>query len=131
MTTTLPTWHHHAACGGKAQLMYPRDGDKAGIAAARRLCASCPVFADCARWARSLRPEADPGGVLAGRTEDERLAGRIRVCTGCGESLPVGAFALVRRQGRLRRRARCRYCLRAEKRAWYQRRNKYEKQGVK
>lgn len=69
----VPEWHQHAACGGKANLMFPAPDDQRGIRTARQICKTCPVLAECDQWSRSFPPGEDPGGVLAGRTSADRL----------------------------------------------------------
>ena len=108
---TLPSWQQAAACVGQARVMDPEPGDAEGIAAARRICAICPVRAECMEWALSLPPLEDPGGILAGLTEEQRgKATEVKTCTSCGETRPLDAFGWVRRQGRAWRRSQCRDC---------------------
>jgi hypothetical protein len=49
---------------------------------------------------------------------EQGTAPRTRRCTGCGEDLPVEAFAIKDRT-RGTRQARCGACLRASRRTWY------------
>lgn len=71
----LDPWGPQAACIGKAHIL---EGDDEQ--AAKKLCFGdatrgippCPVINDCHRWVIPLGPHQDPGGVRAGRTEQER-----------------------------------------------------------
>lgn len=62
-----PAWHAHAACRGK--------GTAAFFAAtsdtARRVCAACPVVAECAEAGQDERH-----GVWGGLSEDDRRKAR-------------------------------------------------------
>ncbi len=64
------------ACSGHAGAMFPLPGDDAAIAAAKALCAVCPVQIDCLEWALRHREEH---GVWGGTDEDERRALRRRL----------------------------------------------------
>lgn len=65
-----PQWMAEAACKRvPTEAMYPEPGDKAAIAAAKRICQDCVVIDDCLTYALA-RKEAD--GVWGGRSETER-----------------------------------------------------------
>lgn len=68
-----PSWHAQAACRGAGpSLFYPdKDGPMTDIAAARSICATCPVSGPCA--------EAGIGelhGIWSGSTVHDRLIRR-------------------------------------------------------
>jgi WhiB family redox-sensing transcriptional regulator len=76
-------WHTAAACRGlDTDRFYNPDNARGRSkhsreAAAKAVCADCPVVANCLRWALSMR---EPYGVWGGRTAEERddmLAGRF------------------------------------------------------
>jgi hypothetical protein len=67
---TNTDWRQQAACqGADPNVFFPEAGDP--LDHARRLCAMCPVLADCLADAVRLR---DVHGFRAGRTGDERRA---------------------------------------------------------
>ena len=69
--TGRPDWHDYAACGPQhMHLFYPsHTGNQAATeAAAKALCASCPVQADCLEWALVH----DEDGLWGGHTPAER-----------------------------------------------------------
>lgn len=57
-----------AACRGHEAVMDVATGrDRAGVAAAQAICATCPAFHDCKDWLDNLPKSRRPGGVVAGR----------------------------------------------------------------
>jgi WhiB family transcriptional regulator, redox-sensing transcriptional regulator len=69
-------WQRHGACRGRGttQFFHP-DGERGSSrsrreAAAKRVCRGCPVRAECAAHALTVR---EPYGVWGGFTEAERL----------------------------------------------------------
>ena len=70
-------WQLDAACrGADSRLFFPPAGGRPGAAqrreaAAKRMCAGCPVQLDCRRYALEA---CESYGVWGGLTEDERLA---------------------------------------------------------
>ena len=58
-------WRGDAACIGTFELMYDRDQE----AAAKSLCALCPVADECEAYAAEYRP---PAGIWAGVESKER-----------------------------------------------------------
>jgi WhiB family transcriptional regulator, redox-sensing transcriptional regulator len=50
---TRPNWHARAACRGcDPVLFYPTRGDEGQVLAeAKKICAGCPVRAECLDWA--------------------------------------------------------------------------------
>lgn len=65
-----PRWHRRAACRGvDPDLFFPERGDFPTLAAARNVCAGCPVADLCMSYARD-RPERF--GVWGGTTEQDR-----------------------------------------------------------
>lgn len=61
-------WERRAACAGRAAMF--DDGDRTGEAL--RLCARCPVLAECRTWALTIAV----AGVAGGMTEGSRAAWR-------------------------------------------------------
>jgi hypothetical protein len=106
------SWGDQAACIGLAHILESDDTD-----AAKRLCLGdpatgqprCPVINACHAWVIPLKGKNDPGGVKAGRTEDERndfRAGRTghqptrtgeKECRRCKLPKPVSEFTRHRR----------------------------------
>lgn len=88
MTPTPPDdWRLSAACATTPLLMFPTSN--AGIVAAKRVCARCPVARECG--ADAIRMEAMPGvrsyGVRGGMSGKERrmwLNGRAEREEGVG-----------------------------------------------
>lgn len=77
-----PAWMARAECArltttGAASwdVMYPHPSDGAGVTAAKAVCATCPVRAECLAWALDTR---DPHGVTGGLTPEERWLLRRR-----------------------------------------------------
>jgi WhiB family redox-sensing transcriptional regulator len=70
-------WRHRAACADKdPELFYPvgENGPAlAQIAQAKAVCHSCPVRAECLRWALDHGEE----GVWGATSEDDRRALRL------------------------------------------------------
>jgi WhiB family redox-sensing transcriptional regulator len=67
------------ACTGRWDLFFPPDGEQEAARAvrarrAKRLCAACPLAADCLAWA----VEHSEAGTWGGFTEDERRLARRR-----------------------------------------------------
>jgi WhiB family redox-sensing transcriptional regulator len=72
-----PYWHVRAACReSDPELFFPEGTAGPALetaAQAKRICAACPVRAQCLDWALSHRAEF---GVWGGLTEQERRAAR-------------------------------------------------------
>ncbi|GAA1796425.1 WhiB family transcriptional regulator [Actinomadura chokoriensis] len=69
-------WHASAACrGADPDAFFVRPSDRAGVAAAKRICAGCPVREECLRYA--VADEALEG-IWGGTTDRERTAARLR-----------------------------------------------------
>lgn len=69
-------WSERAACrGSDPDVFYPSDGAKVVESRAKKVCARCPVRAECLEHA--LRTE-EPYGVWGGLNEVERRAIRCR-----------------------------------------------------
>ncbi|GGS88266.1 WhiB family transcriptional regulator [Nonomuraea spiralis] len=87
----LPKWQGVGPCVGQPNIMYGSPGR------ARATCYSCPVLDDCCEWILSLPFSADPGGVIAAMTLEEREAIHqnvtTRTCRTCGEPKPLTAFS--------------------------------------
>jgi len=70
----LGRWVSRAACRGSAPgLFFPEEHKKDTVAAAKAVCAGCPVVRPCRAWALAHPAER---GVWGGLTEAERLAVR-------------------------------------------------------
>lgn len=66
-----PSWHTRAACHGHLELFFPTQGANFHtIRAACKVCETCPVLPECARWVMTLPP--DTQGVWAGMTHKQR-----------------------------------------------------------
>ncbi len=64
-----PEWHARAACDGRdptGSVFFPDHGKSA--AAAKEICAGCPVVGECLAWAL----EHEDWGVFGGMTANER-----------------------------------------------------------
>jgi WhiB family redox-sensing transcriptional regulator len=73
-----PAWQSEAACRSEsADLFFPTDG--ASLAAARRICAACPVAAECLEYALS---NPSLRGIWAGTSERRRKAMRATLRAG-------------------------------------------------
>lgn len=71
-----PDWHTWAACRDEpVSTFFPTLGKQA--TAARKVCAVCPVFADCYSWALAQGDEL--AGIWAGTTAAQRRALRRHV----------------------------------------------------
>lgn len=57
--------------GMNPSLFFPDRGDKAGVAAAKAVCAVCPVTAQCVEYALSLPLSVDKAGIFGGLTAQE------------------------------------------------------------
>lgn len=69
-------WRERAAClGVDVCLFFPERGDMAGVATAKRICASCPVCKECGHWA--LRHERI--GIWGGLSGKERASLRRKL----------------------------------------------------
>lgn len=86
-------WRVRAACRGlDSDLFFPFDADDEGIAAAKAICAVCPVAAECLETAMLLNEQ---NGLWGGMTEEERRKYRRRwnrpstmPCKSCGRPFP-------------------------------------------
>jgi WhiB family redox-sensing transcriptional regulator len=82
-------WYNLAACrDAPTALFFPTNTDQSHAAAAKRICATCPVMAECLEDALSSQMDF---GVWGGTTAEERrrLLGRHRLvattaCRLCG-----------------------------------------------
>lgn len=71
-TKALDDWRTEAACLGQdTEVFFPENEDQA--AAARAVCAVCPVRLECLEWAIAARQDE---GIWGGKTGRERI--RIR-----------------------------------------------------
>jgi WhiB family transcriptional regulator, redox-sensing transcriptional regulator len=77
MSTRNLLWHLDAACAGTdPEIFYPLDlaPNSAGIAAAKRICAVCPVRAECLADVMAAEDPARRWGISACTTPAERAA---------------------------------------------------------
>lgn len=72
------TWREKAACrGGNVELFFPKQTIPTGCQDAKRLCAQCPVIAECrAEWER-MPSALQRHGVWFGTTDKERREMRL------------------------------------------------------
>lgn len=87
----VPSIFNQASCTGSKPEIFHSD-HPARVAAARRVCASCPIVADCLQWAVDNFEE----GVWGGTTKQERLG-----LLGLASNLDVDELA-ERRAARIR-----------------------------
>lgn len=85
-------WRHRAACTSvDPELFFPTAvGGSALVeqeAAAKAVCARCPVLGECRQWAVTQLPY----GIAGGLTENERRAIRTRRPTGRAVVVPITA----------------------------------------
>jgi WhiB family transcriptional regulator, redox-sensing transcriptional regulator len=72
---TRPAWFADAACAGTdPDLMFPVEAKGPTVAAAKAVCASCPVRVDCLLHALN---EGEEHGVWGGLNEHERQRVRL------------------------------------------------------
>jgi len=89
-------WMEDAACrepGVDPELFFPVSESGTAVrqvAAARAVCARCPVQRQCREWALQA---GEPAGIWGGTTPEERRLLRGRVLRRRGESSPVIAPA--------------------------------------
>lgn len=109
----LPEGLREAACKGRGRLMF----DAVRVDTAVDLCmGSCLAYTVCLEWSGRLPGDKDPGGVLAGLTEEERQARRTsKVCFTCREPLPLDKFPWRSKEQRTRRGV-CQDCVNAQER---------------
>ena len=84
-------WVSKATCRGSTHLFFAADRERPGRrarreAAARALCATCPVLLPCRTWARANREY----GFWGGESEDERAAAGYRPVLASGYALRTG-----------------------------------------
>lgn len=71
-----PSWREDASCRGfDAGVFFPDDGDAAGIAYAKSVCAGCPVVDACLSYAVEMNQSE---GIWGGATKQERRRLRRR-----------------------------------------------------
>jgi WhiB family redox-sensing transcriptional regulator len=77
MSTRNPLWHLDAACAGAdPETFYPLDlaPDSGAVAAAKQVCAGCPVRAECLADVMAAEDPARRWGISGGTTPAERAA---------------------------------------------------------
>jgi WhiB family redox-sensing transcriptional regulator len=82
-------WAAKATCRGSTHLFFAPDRERPGRrarreAAARELCARCPVLTPCRTWAREYREY----GFWGGESEDERASAGYRPVLANGLTAP-------------------------------------------
>jgi len=71
-------WRELAACAGaNADTFFPDEGDELGVAAAKAICAECPVQSLCLQYAIATNQTAGVWGGLDG-SERRRMRRRVR-----------------------------------------------------
>jgi WhiB family redox-sensing transcriptional regulator len=84
------SWAERAACRGMdSDLFFPTHGDHAALQAAKAVCATCPVTAECRAYADRIEENDGVFGGASGRQRSrERRARLVRdreiVCRECG-----------------------------------------------
>jgi WhiB family redox-sensing transcriptional regulator len=78
-------WRQFAACKGQVHLFFAKRAERPEARARReakanKLCAACPVFAQCRSWARENREY----GYWGGENEEERYLLGYRVTAAIG-----------------------------------------------
>lgn len=71
MRRIRPEWFDRVLCRGKGQLFFSED--ETDIAAAKAICAVCPVFGECRSYGAGVEH-----GVWAGKSEADRLVEATR-----------------------------------------------------
>jgi WhiB family redox-sensing transcriptional regulator len=122
------------ACLGRAPLFFHPEGLRGPVrasrdAAAKAICRTCPLIAECRTGALERR---EGHGVWGGLTEADRQviwgetpapAEPVRQCVSCGQARPEDQFPLAgEHKGRQYRRKVCQDCFSAYRRAWKRRR---------
>lgn len=101
MDRRRPDWHEQAACKGMDPAVFapwdpgvaPRDQDPTLAAAAKEVCARCPVLAECAEG------DADRFVVRAGMTPAEQMGFGGHICPDCGRGcVDASGLGVHRRQ---------------------------------
>lgn len=121
-------WRHRGSCRDvDPELFFPAPKDRRALAAARSVCATCPVIAECLKWALD---NGQIDGVWGGLSEDELRAhpdrkgqtGGIEAyveCRRCHKMLPAERFGRDRNRstGRKARCGKCVYASESDRRA--------------
>jgi WhiB family redox-sensing transcriptional regulator len=70
----LPDWHTHAACRGMdLNVFFPEyNGGEKAFGTARKICAQCPVIAECLDQQLNVESFEDQWGMFGGMTPRER-----------------------------------------------------------
>jgi hypothetical protein len=111
-----------AACRGHADLFDVARTDRAAVAKAKAICASCPALDDCRAWLADQPAALRPCGVVAGRYVAPPPGGRqllsLRFCAECGRGFMAKRWdarlcsAVCRMRASLKARAAGRTCVR-------------------
>lgn len=92
-------WRHRAACRGEdPELFFPVGGDGAAlarVAAAKAVCAGCPVRAECLAFALVAISDGVAGGLTAEERAQLRRASLVPATVGCSGKPRAGADELV------------------------------------
>lgn len=85
----MTRWTDRAACAGEDVDFFPDPTDLPGNQAAKNICRSCPVIADCLDDAMREEPAGGRYGIRGGLTPEERrkLSGGTTACPDCGRFL--------------------------------------------
>lgn len=109
-------WRMDAACYGRWEVLDPPGGFTTlrRLWEARELCRSCPVLERCRQALLEMPTSSDPGGMIAGLTEEDRSRlrhngawrdardGGDRACVRCHAVKPREAFGTDPASGRAR-----------------------------
>jgi WhiB family redox-sensing transcriptional regulator len=70
-------WRQDAACRDvDVEVFFPNSGTGSRYDVARAICSTCPVLADCRRWADRAEGSGALFGMVAGESPRERAARR-------------------------------------------------------
>jgi len=117
----------NAACAGfDVECFFPLDTDRAGVNAAKRICATCPVIDQCLEYALSVESSGhnQRHGIYGGMSPRQRAdLARARAKDNPETETPVTTMGPILNHGtragyrahRRRKETACRQCLDAER----------------
>ena len=86
------SWREQAACRTvEPDVFFPERGES--VAAAKRVCAGCPVRDECLEFAEETLQKFGVWGGLSERQRRLRRKGREMFCEGCGAQIGLTAHA--------------------------------------
>jgi WhiB family redox-sensing transcriptional regulator len=87
-------WASKGACKDIADpsMFFPARGENDRVAAAKQVCAGCPVRAECLQWAIDTHEKYGVWGGLSERQRRDLRRGRVRFakCRQCGDQFECG-----------------------------------------